>query len=191
MTSRCAAAKRLVAWLASARTGMTGNSGSSCTDGTASRALARRKACLKRGWAIDSAAHTKRVPSWQPDAPISRYPRMASPRPMPPATNTGISRTSGRISCASTLVETGPIWPPAAPPPLGRAPRPRPGGRARADMPPRLHALDDEGVGARAHQLLGEHERRGEADHLGAARLDAGDGRGRRPPPRPPHPAPA
>src|SRR5437899_2308954 len=39
---------------------------------------------------------------------------MASPRPIPPATNTGTSRISGRISWASTLVETGPIWPPAS-----------------------------------------------------------------------------
>ena len=30
------------------------NAGSICTEGTASRALARMKACLKRGWAINS-----------------------------------------------------------------------------------------------------------------------------------------
>jgi hypothetical protein len=41
---------------------------------------------------------------------------MASPRPIPPATNTGTSLMSGRISCASTLVETGPICPPASAP---------------------------------------------------------------------------
>src|SRR5438270_806974 len=41
---------------------------------------------------------------------------MASPRPMPPATKIGTSRTAGRISCASTDVATGPIWPPASMP---------------------------------------------------------------------------
>jgi hypothetical protein len=35
---------------------------------------------------------------------------------MPPATNTGTSRRLGRISCASTLVETGPMCPPASAP---------------------------------------------------------------------------
>ena len=35
---------------------------------------------------------------------------------MPPATKTGTSRISGRISCASTDVVTGPIWPPASMP---------------------------------------------------------------------------
>jgi hypothetical protein len=42
---------------------MTGKRGSSWTDVTASRALARRKACLNLECAIDSAAQTKRVPS--------------------------------------------------------------------------------------------------------------------------------
>ena len=49
--------------------------------------------------------------------------RIASPRPMPPATNTGTSRICGRISCASTLVETGPIWPPASLPSITSARR--------------------------------------------------------------------
>ena len=57
---------------------------------------------------------------------------IASPRPMPPATNTGTSRISGRISCASTLVATGPIWPPASMPSITMR------------------------IGARAHQLLGD-----------------------------------
>ena len=35
---------------------------------------------------------------------------------MPPATNTGTSRRCGRISWASTLVATGPMWPPASMP---------------------------------------------------------------------------
>ena len=43
---------------------------------------------------------------------------------MPPATNTGTSVTSGRISCASTEVETGPIWPPASMPSMIRASAP-------------------------------------------------------------------
>ena len=41
---------------------------------------------------------------------------MALPRPMPPATNTGTSVITGRISCASTVRLTGPIWPPASEP---------------------------------------------------------------------------
>ena len=72
ITRRCIAAKRSVAGLCSARTGITGKRGSSWTEATASRAAARMNACLKRGWAIDSWAHTKRVPSWTPAAPISR-----------------------------------------------------------------------------------------------------------------------
>ena len=47
MTARCIAANRSVAGLASARTGITGKRGSSWTEGTASRAAARMKACLK------------------------------------------------------------------------------------------------------------------------------------------------
>ena len=50
--------KRRVPALASARTGITLNSGSICTDGTASRAAARMKACLKAGCAVDSSAQT-------------------------------------------------------------------------------------------------------------------------------------
>ena len=51
--------------------------------------------------------------------------RSASPRPMPPATNTGTSAASGgRISCASTQVETGPIWPPASIPSITSASTP-------------------------------------------------------------------
>ena len=41
---------------------------------------------------------------------------MASPRPIPPATKTGTASISGNISCASTPVDTGPIWPPASMP---------------------------------------------------------------------------
>ena len=46
-------------------------------------------------------------------------------------------------------------------------------GRDRADMAAGLHALDDDGVGAGAHQLAGDHQGRGEAQQLGAALLDA------------------
>ena len=72
MTLRWVSRKRLVAALAMARTGMTGKRGSSWIEGIASRAEARMKACLKLGWAIDSVAQTKRVPSCTPAAPISR-----------------------------------------------------------------------------------------------------------------------
>src|SRR5271165_1353599 len=93
-------------------------------EGMASRALARMKARLKFGWAIDSVAAAKRVPSWAPEAPISRKARMASPRPMPPATKTGTSWMCGRISCASTVRLTGPIWPPASEPSITNASAP-------------------------------------------------------------------
>ena len=44
---------------------------------------------------------------------------------MPPATNTGMSlATLGRISCARTEVETGPIWPPASMPSITSASAP-------------------------------------------------------------------
>ena len=41
-------------------------------------------------------------------------------------------------------------------------------GGDRADMAAGLHALDDQRVGARANELLGQDQRRGEADQLGA-----------------------
>ena len=118
---------------------------SSWTDGTASRAAARMKARLKRGWAINSWAQTNRVPSCTPAAPISRYDSIASPRPMPPATKTGTSVRCGSISCASTAVETGPIWPPASLPSMTIASAPD------------------------AHQLAGDRQGRREADDAGAA----------------------
>ena len=43
-------------------------------------------------------------------------------------------------------------------------------GRDRADMAARLHPLDHQRVDARADQLLGQRQRRGEADQLGADR---------------------
>src|ERR1700712_938066 len=49
---------------------------------------------------------------------------MASPRPRPPATNTGTSRRCGRTSCARTDSDTGPIWPPASEPSMTMASAP-------------------------------------------------------------------
>src|SRR5208282_979372 len=49
---------------------------------------------------------------------------MAVPWPMPPATKTGTSVTCGRISCARTPVETGPICPPASMPSMTMASAP-------------------------------------------------------------------
>src|SRR5215472_5505986 len=43
---------------------------------------------------------------------------------MPPATKTGTLRRCGRISCANTAVETGPIWPPASMPSMTMASAP-------------------------------------------------------------------
>ena len=80
-----------------------------------------------------SVAHTKRVPSCTPAAPISRKARIASPRPMPPATNTGTSIMCGRISCASTLRLTGPICPPASEPSITSASAPARTSRLASD----------------------------------------------------------
>ena len=74
--------------------------------------------------------------------------RIASPRPNPPATKTGTSRICGRISCASTVSETGPIWPPASEPSI-----------TSASAPERISRLR-------------QHQRRSEGDQLGAAVLD-------------------
>ena len=66
---------------------------------------------------------------------------------MPPATNTGTARSWGRISWASTLVETGPMWPPASMPSMikasapwrtSRRPRPRLGAKQSSRAPPSL-----------------------------------------------------
>ncbi len=46
-------------------------------------------------------------------------------------------------------------------------------GRHRTDMAARLHALDDDGVGAHPNQLPGDHERRREAHKLDAGGIDA------------------
>src|SRR3546814_18448038 len=45
----------------------------------------------------------------------------------------------------------------------------------RADMAARFHALDHQGVDARADQLLGQREGRGEADEFRPALLDPVD----------------
>ncbi len=144
---------RSVAAFASARTGMTGKRASSWTDGTASRAVARMNARLKRGWAINSWAQTNRVPSCTPAAPISRYDTIASPRPIPPATNTGTSPQMGKHFLCQHR------------------------GRDRPDMAAGLAALDDDRIGPGAHQLAGDRQGRREADDAGAAVAQALDRR--------------
>ena len=111
---------------------MTGKRASSWSEGTASRAVARMNARLKRGWAIDSWAQTNRVPSCTPAAPISRYDSIASPRPIPPATNTGTSLRCGKHFLCQHR------------------------GRDRPDMAAGLAALDDDRVGPGAHELAGD-----------------------------------
>src|SRR3546814_4910737 len=65
---------------------------------------------------------------------------------MPPATNTGTSSASvGRISCASTLVDTGPIWPPASIPSI-----------TSASTPERTSFLASASVGAKQMTLAPE-----------------------------------
>ena len=149
ITSRWTSRKRSVALLASARTGITGKRGSSWTDGTASRAAARMKACLKFGCAIDSRGAD------EAGAELARRPRPSRGRTGSPRRGRCRRRRRpapramcGRISCASTQVETGPIWPPASMPSITSASTPD------------------------AHQLLGQHQRRREADDLGAALLE-------------------
>ena len=58
---------------------------------------------------------------------------------MPPATNTGTSATCGRISCASTFRDTGPIWPPASDPSITNASAPARTSR-RAAVAELIHA---------------------------------------------------
>ena len=48
-------------------------------------------------------------------------------------------------------------------------------GRDRADMAASFHALDDDGIGAHAHEFSRDRKGGREADHLGAAVLDARD----------------
>ncbi len=50
-------------------------------------------------------------------------------------------------------------------------------GRDRADMPARLHPLDDERIDAHLHQLFADAGGGGERDHLAAALLEAVDRR--------------
>ena len=130
--------KRRVAVVGEARTGITGKRGSSCDR---RHGVARRGADegLLEAWDGRSIRSRRRsgCRAARPRRPSPGRPAIASPRPMPPATNTGTSVTTGRISCASTLVETGPIWPPASMPSITMR------------------------VGAGAHQLLGERRRPG------------------------------
>ena len=100
---------------------------------------------------------------------------------MPPATKTGTSVRCGRISCASTPVETGPIWPPASLPSMtiASAPmrtslraKPRAGAKAEDARAASLDALDR---GA-ARQTAGQHDvadpmRRADIDQLEQLRV--------------------
>ena len=153
---------------------MTGKRASSWTDGTASRAVARMKARLNRGWAIDSWAQTNLVPSCTPAAPISRYDTIASPRPIPPATNTGTSVRCGSTSCANTAVETGPIWPPASLPSMTIASAPartslRAIARAGAKQITRAPPSRRRWIAVVARNAAGEHDM---PDAAGDAHLD-------------------
>src|SRR5204862_7915396 len=53
-------------------------------------------------------------------------------------------------------------------------------GRYRTDMAARLAALDDDGIRPHAHELLGQDQRRGKAQHPRSAGADALDRRDRR-----------
>ena len=114
-----------VSWFLSARTGMTGRRGSIWTDGIASRAEARMNAFLKLAWAMHSVAQTKRVPSWTPDRAHFEIggDRLAAADPAGDE-HRDVFADVGRISCASTEVETGPIWPPASMPSITSASTP-------------------------------------------------------------------
>jgi hypothetical protein len=103
-------------------------------------------------WRRQSACRAERPPR-----PSRGSPAIASPRPMPPATKTGTSPArSGRISCASTLVETGPIWPPASMPSMTSASTPErtsflasasAGAKQITLAPPSLMRLDGAALG--------------------------------------------
>ena len=142
--------KRLVPSLTSPRTGITGKRSSSCTDGTASRASARMKACLKLrmrdrfGGGGEAACRAARRTRPSPD-------RTGSPR-----------RGRGRRRRRPAPRECA-----AGSPAPARSARPGRYGR-RPPMPSITSASAPD-----ADQPLGQHQGRGEADQLGAAVLDA------------------
>ena len=89
-----------------ARTATTGSLESYCGVETASRPRARTKASLKRGCTSHSSLMTKRVPNWQPAAPMSSRWAIIRPVPMPPATKMGKSRKLKSTSCSRMVRET-------------------------------------------------------------------------------------
>src|SRR5665213_2468417 len=86
---------------------------------------------------------------------------IASPRPMPPATKTGTAGRFGRISCASTPVETGPIWPPASMPSM-----------TMASAPMRTSFLAMTSAGAKHRSFMPALLMRWTAAVLGSAHVD-------------------
>jgi hypothetical protein len=124
---------------------MTGRRGSICTEVIASRAEARMKAFLKLGWAMHSWLHTKRVPSCTPDR--AHFQIAGDQAAMADAAGDEDREVGGerrQYLLREHRVLTGPIWPPASIPSITSASTPG------------------------ADQLLGQAQRRREADQLGA-----------------------
>ena len=131
---------------------MTGRRGSIWTEGMASRAEARMKAFLKLAWAIDSVRADEARAELDPDRAHFEIggDRLAAPDPAGDE-----HRDVGGDVGQDFLAQHA--------------------GRDRADVAAGLHPLDHQRVGARADHLLGQRQRRGEGDQLGATRLDAVD----------------
>ena len=110
-------------------------------------------ASLNRGWAIDSVAQTKRVPSLAAGGAHAQIGGDGFAVPDP----AGDEHRHLAQMRQDLLGEHA--------------------GRDRPDVPARLHAFDDQRVGAGAHQALGHGEAGGEAEQPGAAVLDPRDGR--------------
>ena len=149
--------KRRVPSFCSARTGITGKRSSICTVGTASRAAPRMKACLKRGCAMLSVAHTKRVPSC---APGRAHLQEGEDRLAPADAAGDEDRHLGdvRQDLLRQHVEAH-----------------------RADMPARLASPRSPARRRRPRtSRLASDQRRREAHHLGPALLGAPDGAARR-----------
>ena len=162
---------------------MTGRRGSIWTEGIASRAEARMKAFLKFGvgdafvWRRRSACRAGRRP--RPFRDRRRSPRRGRSRRR--RTPECPWRRCGRISCASTEVETGPIWPPASIPSITSASTPErisflasasAGAKQISLAPLRLDPLDR----AARRKPAGEHDMadlvlRADVDQLGQLRV--------------------
>ena len=148
IASRCTAANRAVAGLARARTGITGNRGSSWTETTASRAAARIKACLNRGCAIELVRAHKAGAELHPGRP---HLKVGKHRFAAPDAAGDKHRNLGHARQDLLRQNTG---------------------RDRPHMAARLASFDDDRIDPQAHELPRKAERRRKAKNPGTAPFD-------------------